>query len=596
LCIQKIINGAVAKGDFGRHRHIASCGASKRVGGFKYNSYIVSEGVQSQVRSALPRKDFFTLRMASRSLSTIMTNLLRCDSTVVLLLLLLFCSSPSLVTPRGLLSSTVLQAQRSRLLPRQLQSDNSSTVTLYTGQPQCDGKNGSLVSLAKAPFDTSLNVYAAKIYQPTCSCEQVPYNGPTVLGPLESLAPTNTSTIVDLSIFLANYNPVFVQLENYIAYTCLNTCETCYTNVYCGIYNTSFSYLHQGGEANFTVEESFPVSLENADLITGSIPYMKLLTLGTEVCLQYTMGFKGIVCFSQHVSFDFRGKVNLRAINCTVTYNNQVCNSCALLNTGDNITATDSCFVGDCSNLATAESNETLVWNTCLNQDTSVFQGRFSLLKSVMGFQSLSDFGTLGRCEFPSAAPTDSPTSALNSPSADFGRPASMPTTKNDKDSNTAPVAIIAGITVPLVALILLALGYFILRTKKEEVANLRDEGTSQGGEGGAPGLMQRDDNFQAAPQSVTGSVDTAPQMQSVATKDQTSELNTSGPTMLPDFKDQTRSMLHIGPVSPSSGYPSSVRTDMPLVTAVAVPVFPDTAADDHSASASSSNRHRLEP
>jgi hypothetical protein len=484
-----------------------------------------------------------------------MTNLLRCNRILVLrMLLLLSFSSQSLVSAQGLLSSSVPYAQHSQLLrqqPRQLQSNNS-TVTPYTGQPQCDGKNGSLVSLAKAPYTTSLNNYSLDTYQPTCSCEQVPYNGQTVLGPLVSLAPTNTSTIAEQSLFWAKYNAVFDQLENYIAYSCLNTCETCYQDAFCGIYNVSYSYLDQGGESNYSIAY-FPANLTDANLITASINSMNSLTVRVNVCFQYTKGSEGTLCFTSAESdHDIRVKKSHRVANATLTYNDQVCNSFALVDKGLNNTFTDYCLFIDCSNLAIAESNETLVWNTCNNNDRSQFQGRFAALVPFGVVTASNDFGTLGRCDFPLAAPANPP--ALSSPTT-------VPEFRSSQKQSGAPVAIITGITVPLVALILLTLGYFILRTKKEKVVNPLDGGTSQGDEGGgAPSSTH-----QASSPTGTGSGKTTHRVP------ETPALNTSGPTVLPYFKDQTRSR---------SGYTGSDPTEIPIVSAIAVQVFPD-AADD---------------
>lgn len=297
---------------------------------------------------------------------------------IVALLLSLFASVVSATTATTTTGKSLLLSQHQRGFPfgrRQLQEGGDGGLCIDDGS----GSVGVAFDDAfrEAAFDRSL-------YDSSCNCTDAG------LDELSSLA-TNSFDGEDAS--LAALNKAISELQGNQEFGCVNKCEFCYQKmtatdtVVCGLLETSEQRLFEGSPGtNLTLQDVQSESF--FDLLSAQQLY--------NVCITFTKGYTGQVCFSGSAStgaaFVANGtQVNNDGVqrNCSVSYNGVACNSCIL----DAQTDSDEvCRIADCSNLL--EDGADVMINTCEGTGTS---GLFEIVQLFTDVNSTDGFSA-GQC------------------------------------------------------------------------------------------------------------------------------------------------------------------------------------------------------
>jgi len=198
-------------------------------------------------------------------------------------------------------------------------------------------------------------LFAPQLYDAACNCTDN----------------SNLQTIADLGMGEFNIDLLNEAISNLVIYSkwdCRNQCDICFPDNTCGVFSADYLADYNGIESNITIEEllggEFDPDTAFASLVEGS--------LEVELCLEYSTGQIGTVCWGANLDLETQTDVNATERPCYISYNGVNCNSCTE-------TLPDGCWIADCSN-----HGETEMVNTCLGtgiaglfQPIAYFSGGF---------------------------------------------------------------------------------------------------------------------------------------------------------------------------------------------------------------------------
>lgn len=231
----------------------------------------------------------------------------------------------------------------------------------------------------------------ASEFQPMCQCEEVNTDQEVE----DAINALNTS---DTDAFVDGFNQALGRLTRSSEYSCVNQCESCF-DTYCGLWQTSQGLTIANRPGNFSLEEIAAQNISSDDIFA----LINTTTFHWDSCITYTINQSGTLCASVHLNSIPDEEQDQP---CSITYNNQACNSCVL-------TAAEPCFVADCTNL---DEDGGAMIDTCT--DTGLV-GPFAALRYMLDDDSDPEQDiniTLGRCDVPALAPMAAPTSTSAAP------------------------------------------------------------------------------------------------------------------------------------------------------------------------------------
>jgi hypothetical protein len=151
----------------------------------------------------------------------------------------------------------------------------------------------------------------------------------------------------DIALIVSEFNRLLGEISIVSNYSCINTCEACFTfanetSETCGTVRVDQSGSIQGREGNFTIEEI--ASFSDASLAE----VFDQVSSYSNNCIDYTTSpYIGSLCLTvEYMGFPDENDT----VYCNITYDNELCNSCTIQS--DSIQS--DCMKADCTNIYSA--------------------------------------------------------------------------------------------------------------------------------------------------------------------------------------------------------------------------------------------------